>query len=331
VATFPGTTLDESEYAKIVTDYLGIDHTFINVDPNKYIDEFENDLYMFEEVYLTSPVPMMATYRAVKENGVTVTLDGHGADELFCGYAFDFFAAFPDAHFRKKYVDEILQTYSDQYPHDGSNLDVGYYDKRYDLYFRYVAEYYPRKLLHREDMIMFPDRAHPAFKKLQALNQKLYIESHITTLPTLLRNYDHYSMANGVEIRMPFMDYRLVTLAFALKWNTKLRDGYSKAIIRDALKPFMPKEIVERKTKIGFNTPIAEWMQGAMKEYFEDLVNSQDFNNSSLINPETVRKNILSVTEAPDKVSFGQASNAYESLVPYLWEKCFYKRASTME
>jgi asparagine synthase (glutamine-hydrolysing) len=88
---------------------------------------------------------------------------------------------------------------------------------------------------------------------------------------------------------------------------------------------------VERKTKIGFNTPIAEWMQGAMKEYFEDLVNSQDFNNSSLINPETVRKNILSVTEAPDKVSFGQASNAYESLVPYLWEKCFYKRASTME
>jgi asparagine synthase (glutamine-hydrolysing) len=136
-------------------------------------------------------------------------------------------------------------------------------------------------------------------------------------------------MANGVEIRMPFMDYRLVTLAFALKWNTKLRDGYSKAIIRDALKPFMPKEIVERKTKIGFNTPIAEWMQGAMKEYFEDVVSSQEFYNSSLIQPDAVRKNILSITRAADKVPSSQAATAYESLVPYLWEKCFYRRGKT--
>ena len=326
VATFPGTTQDESEYAKIVTNYLGIDNTFINIDPNDYIDDFENYLYMFEEMYTTSPIPMMATYKAVKENGVTVTLDGHGADELFGGYAFDFFSAFPDAKFHKKYIDEILKAYSDAYPHDGSNMDIGHFEQRYDIYGKYVLEYYARKILHREDMIEFSDRHHPVFRKMQAFNQKLYIESHITTLPTLLRNYDHYSMANSVEIRMPFMDYRLVTMAFALDWNSKLRGGYSKAIIRDALKPYMPQEIVNRKTKIGFNTPVVEWMQGPMRAYFEDIVDSQDFNCSSLVDAQTVRKRVLEVTRATEQVSFGQAESAYAALVPYLWEKCFYKR-----
>jgi asparagine synthase (glutamine-hydrolysing) len=180
-------------------------------------------------------------------------------------------------------------------------------------------------------MIDFPDRTHPAFKKLQAFNQKLYIESHITTLPTLLRNYDHYSMSRGVEIRMPFMDYRLVTLAFALKWDAKLRDGYSKAIIRDALRPFMPKETVERKVKIGFNTPVSEWMQGEMKEYFEDIVMSQDFSNSSFVDAVDVREKVLAVTNSKRQVSYGESSNAYTLLTPYLWEKCFLKRCQKYE
>ena len=62
------------------------------------------------------------------------------------------------------------------------------------------------------------------------------------------------------DIRMPFMDHRMVTLGMSLPWKSRLHGGFSKSIIRDAMAPFMPKEIAYRRTKIGFNTPIVEWM-----------------------------------------------------------------------
>lgn len=161
---------------------------------------------------------------------------------------------------------------------------------------------------------------------MEYLNQLLYTRTHTDILPTLLRNYDRYSMYAGVEIRMPFMDYRIVQMAFALPYSSKLRNGYSKAIIRDALAPFMPQEIVRRRYKIGFNTPIKEWMQGAFKEYFEDTISSGDFLNSNIINSKKVRKNIESIIHGGQDVSYHQAESAYKMIAPYLWEKSFLRR-----
>ena len=81
------------------------------------------------------------------------------------------------------------------------------------------------------------------------------------SLPTLLRNYDRDSMAAGVEIRMPFLDYRIVEFAFSIGWRSKLHGGFSKSIVRDAGAAFMPKEIAYRRTKLGFNAPILDWMR----------------------------------------------------------------------
>ena len=124
------------------------------------------------------------------------------------------------------------------------------------------------------------------------------------------------------------MDYRIVTLAFALQWESKLRKGYSKAIIRDAMSPFMPQSIVSRKTKIGFNTPLVEWMQGEMKEYFEDILTSTDFSNSNLINSKKIREDIIRVINGGDKVKFVDAERVWTAIIaPYLWEKAFFKVA----
>ena len=59
----------------------------------------------------------------------------------------------------------------------------------------------------------------PRYKKMDKLGKILYVSSHETILPTLLRNYDRYSMASSVEIRMPFMDHRMVTLGMSLPWT----------------------------------------------------------------------------------------------------------------
>ena len=325
VATFPGTTQDESVYAKTVTDYLGIESTFVTIDPLSAIDRLGDFVYLQEDVYLTSPIPMMLLYGELRKHGTIVTIDGHGADELFGGYTFDFVKALADA----KGGDErqmVLDAYIGSFPKDGSNMAM-----KNPTAFGVFADELKRKLADIKNARKQPYKkvrasSDPRYRKMDRLGKILYASSHETILPTLLRNYDRYSMANSVEIRMPFMDHRMVSLGMSLPWTSRLHGGYSKSIIRDAMAPYMPKEIAYRRTKIGFNTPIVEWMKGPLREYFTDITGSVSFANCDLIDPVSVRNRINEVINNPD-ATFGMGETAFTSLYPYLWEQYFLKHA----
>lgn len=321
VATFPGTTMDESKYAKAVTDFLGIESTQVVIDPVKAISRLEDYLYLFEEVYLTSPIPMMELYHALRENNTLVTIDGHGADELFGGYTFDFINACKDAK-SKEERNMVLDAYIGSFPDDDSNMALK--DRSRSAVFNMYRKRAFKKSI-RELIRPSQDRMPEGYEKLDTLNQILYKSTHKNILPTLLRNYDHYSMASGVEIRMPFMDYRIVEYAFSIGFRSKLHGGFSKSIIRDALAPFMPEEIAYRRTKIGFNTPIVEWMKGPMREYFQDTVNEAAFKQCDLIQPEKVKKMVNDVI-VDEKATFAMGEAAFSALYPYLWEKAVLKR-----
>ncbi len=325
VATFPGTTMDESVYAKRVTDYLNIPATFVEIDPSKVADKIDQLLYLFEDVYLTSPIPMMLLYNALKEDGTFVTIDGHGADELFGGYPFDFLHALHDAKNREE-RDWILTAYVDSYPKDGSNLALQSTSKSavYRTYLKRRIKATFRK--NEQEFKRVRAAGNKAYQKMDTLNKILYASSHETILPTLLRNYDRYSMANSVEIRMPFMDYRIVTYALSLPYSSKIHGGYSKSIIRDAMAPYLPEDIAYRKTKIGFNTPIVEWMKGPLKEYFTDICTSADFLNCDLIDAKKVRAEIEQVIGDPQAI-FAMGENTWCDLYPYLWERAVLKHA----
>lgn len=323
VAAFPGTVQDESEYAKKVTDYLGINSTFINIDPVSAIDDLEKYVYLQEDVYLTSPIPMMLLYKSLREGGTIVTIDGHGADELFGGYTFDFIKALADARTpgEKKMV---MTAYIESFPKDGSNLAMKSptaWGVRKDMLVRRLADVKNAK---KEPYKKVRAASDSRYKKMDTLGQTLYASSHETILPTLLRNYDRYSMASSVEIRMPFMDHRVVSLAMSLPWQSRLHDGYSKSIIRDAMQPYMPEDICYRRTKIGFNSPIVEWMKGPLKSYFTDIIESSDFINCDLIDSDKV-KNMISKVIYDDDATFAMGESAFSALYPYLWEKGFLK------
>ncbi len=325
VATFPNTTLDESVYARKVTDHLGIDSTFVEIDPVKAIDKLGEYVYLQEDVYLTSPIPMMLLYGALRSHGTIVTIDGHGADELFGGYTFDFVKALADAR-TKEEKDTVITAYIESFPKDGSNMSI----KR-PTSFGVKLDQTRRKLIDLKNSGKQPYRkvraaSDPRYKAMDTLGKTLYVSSHETILPTLLRNYDRYSMANSVEIRMPFMDHRMVALGMSLPWTSRLHGGYSKSIIRDAMAPYMPKEITYRRTKIGFNTPIVEWMQGPLKEYFTDIADSSSFRECDLIDSENVKRQITEVITNKD-ATFAMGENAFRSLYPYLWEQNFLKHA----
>jgi len=328
VASLPGTALDETYYAKSVTDHLGIDATFVKIDPVKGLERFEEYLYLFEELYITSPIPMVETYRAARENGVYVTLDGHGADELFAGYDTFLFHAFMDCGLNPLAIRNILRTYRDLVPPFEAfrRPAVGF-----ENYLRWTTGWGHvgalKKVWKKEIRKVFDRKPHfgnsdriESLDDLGELNKALYLLFHERNLPTLLRNYDRYSMMHGVEVRMPFLDHRIVSYCFSIPWTSKLRRGYTKTLVRDAMAPFVPKEVMYRKWKMGFQTPIVDWMKGAWKEYFLDIVGSQGFRESDLVDGDALGQELMRVIHS-ENTTYREGELAYSALQPYLWDK----------
>lgn len=308
VASFPGTALDETKYAKTVTDHLNINAHFLNIDPTKDLDSIFYKTYLFEELFYAPVTPFVQLYENIKRNNVTVSIDGHGADELFAGYSFDMDSALidslPDLSKFKKVLEAINNS-------AGKPVQEGYNNKlKYALLNRYR---FLRRFSHHLNLVSKKEN-------FDYLNSTLFQSAFKTILPTLLRNYDRYSMMNGVEIRMPFLDHRLVEFAFSIPYTSKIRDGFSKAIVRDALADIMPKSIAYRKDKIGFNSPINTWMNVELKTWIGDLIHSTEFNNSTLINKKGVFESV-NATINKDRIDFFEGTKVFEQIIPVIWEK----------
>lgn len=326
VACFPGTCLDESEYAKKVTDHLGIESTFLEVQDTVSQAELYRYIYQFEELYTNMQIPMIKIYEQERKYGTLVSIDGHGADELFGGYSFDIVKALYNAKGAEE-IDTIVKTYIDMNSDSDVSCDTPEFkDMRKRMLFDNVTKQKIKKMLGKP-VVRSEYAGHPAWKELDNLNKTLFVSAHETILPTLLRNYDRASMINGIEIRMPFMDYRLVQFAFSIGWQSKVRNGFSKSIIRDAVAPFMPEEIVYRRGKIGFNAPILDWIKGPYREMFLDMTASQEFSNSELLASPIETKGLLE-NVLSGKTSFHEAAMVWDELQIFMWEQVFLKKKS---
>ena len=122
------------------------------------------------------------------------------------------------------------------------------------------------------------------------------------------------------------MDHQIVSFAFSISWKSKLRNGYSKSIIGDAIAPFIPYEISYRKDKIGFSSPIIDWVKNGMKTFLLDTINSQSFLQCSLIDAGNVKKDVENIIY--NDVSFERAEMTWMSLVPFFWESAFLNNSS---
>lgn len=309
VASFPGSFLDETKEASLVANHLGIKATYLTIDPLKDIDKLFYYSYLFEDFYITSPIPFVQLYGQVKQSGTTVTLDGHGSDELFGGYPFDLHPKLADDYPNPFRMLETKQTMEDARM-DGKKLDLK----------SVFQEYKTLSKTKIKQVLLNSNQGKTENSKLDFLNNQLYKSSFTTILPTLLRNYDRYSMINGVEIRMPFLDYRLVSFAFSIPASSKVRNGYTKAIVRDAMKGFFPDDIRLLKRKIGFNSPFTEWLKGPLKEWAMDQLHSQDFISASFINSAEVKQQVIDVINN-EQANFRDGELAWTALMPFIWEK----------
>ena len=113
--------------------------------------------------------------------------------------------------------------------------------------------------------------------------------SHEGTLATLLQYGDAISMAHSIESRLPFMDYRLVEFVFSLPGEFKIRDGRGKVLLTEAVRGFVPDQVVEERPKLGFVVPIRTWFREYAHETVYPILLSRPCRQRGLFDPTSLK------------------------------------------
>ena len=106
-----------------------------------------------------------------------------------------------------------------------------------------------------------------------------------TLLPALLQVEDRMSMAHGIESRVPLLDHPLVEFVATIPSNVKFENGQLKLLLRNAFSDILPQKIIDRKDKMGFPVPLAQWMQGDLFDYINDVFGSKKSKERSYLHP----------------------------------------------
>jgi asparagine synthase (glutamine-hydrolysing) len=216
-------------------------------------------------------------FKKAKELGCIVMLDGQGGDETLLGYE----RYYPAIVKSKKGISKIKALLQSSKNSRLSLLDTikyQYYFSNYKLRLKrlkFKNSFYKSEILNEyesEELKIISE----SYKDISIL-QKNEIES--SQLPHLLKYEDRNSMANSIESRLPFLDYKLVELSLNTNNSLKIKDGWTKFILRKAAETILPKEIVWRKNKLGFNAPEKTWTKEFENEMINEIQQSEILNN----------------------------------------------------
>ena len=125
-------------------------------------------------------------------------------------------------------------------------------------------------------------------------------------------------MAHGLESRVPFLDHPLVEFAATIPSNVKFKNGTMKQVLKNAMRYLLPERIIERKDKMGFPTPLTEWVKGEAKEFVHDTLSSQAAMNRDLIDNRRVLAGLS------QEVRYGR--KIWAMLCLELWQQEFHDK-----
>ena len=232
----------------------------------------------------TSIYAQWSVFRLVQQAGVKVVLDGQGADEMLGGYAstVPFFLLEQKARqrhllaLRESWQWAQLQgkSFASQVPYPGLKRLLGAFapsgQPATAAEQPWINPAFASR--HAGDSAYVAALAPQPFGADGHFGNVLHRFFFRTNLPALLRFEDRNSMAFSVEARVPFLDHRLVEYAFALPSQFKMREGYTKRVLRDAMAGTLPEEIRMRARKMGFATPERLWQTGPLRALVEAAI-----------------------------------------------------------
>jgi len=308
---FADKSYDEAGYARDVAKHLGTHHTELEVTQKQALEVIPRLPTIWSEPFAdSSQIPTYLVSEMTRRD-VAVSLSGDGGDELFGGYnrysmamrLWKGAARIPRpirgaiaGATRSSWGLTIAETALRLLPASkrplavrqrlhkiGHVLDA---DSSRAMYQRLVSS------IHRPDLLVLGgERATSSlgsgvfFDDFR--NEMMFIDA-LTYLPDdILTKVDRASMAVSLEARVPFLDHRVVELAWRLPMKAKINKGVGKAILRDILYDHVPPALIDRP-KMGFGLPGGEWLRGPLSGWCNDLLSPDRIRAAGILNPEAV-------------------------------------------
>jgi len=306
---------DETYYANIVHQYIKSIHHEIFPTSQNFIDTFEKISYHMD--YPEAGPGVFSQYMVSKLASiyVKVVLGGQGGDEIFGGYT-----RYAVAYLEQAIKGAIFETAEEgrhlvtlqsiipnmpqlknYIPLIKEQFKEGLFGPMDERYYRIINRTHNVDMIYNKDFLKSFDSMQLLDKFKQVFNTpntKSYFNKMTyfdlkTLLPALLHVEDRVSMAVSIESRVPILDYRIVELISKMPPTMKFAGGKTKAILLKTVKNLLPKEIFERKDKMGFPTPINKWLASDLKEYALDILTSQKSKQRGYFNISNIEKEII--------------------------------------
>jgi asparagine synthase (glutamine-hydrolysing) len=319
-AVFPGFEKNEEKYIDEVSAKFSLQSFKISVNERSIPPLLQKIIFQQDEPFGSAGLlPQFSVFELAQKNNVKVLLDGQGSDEILAGY---------DKYY-KWYWQELFRK--------GRLRRSGELGAAKKLGIN--AEFGPRNIM----AALFPDLASVALERrflLNALRQEdltkefvhqqsreayyttpaifslngaLHFNTCVHGLEELLRYADRNSMAHGREVRLPFLSHELVEFIFSLPASFKIRNGWTKWLLRKSVDRSLPESIAWRKDKIGFEPPQQQWMETKpVREMIQDA--RKKMVEEKILKPEVLEK---PVKAAP---AYAEENNDWRYLVsaPFL-------------
>lgn len=323
-------------YARKVSAAYHTEHYEYIMSSRELLDDLERVLRAFDQPFSGT----ISTYFLTKliAQHVKVALSGDGADELFGSYL-SHRTAQPMYHF-KQLAEKVRQnTLTDEEQTLLQPCDRSFLQNLFNISggdeIRWRSQLYLFNDTEKEDLLSpeFKRRLNYAntfalvqeyFKTVTSadpLNRILEMEWNTQLPDQVLAFVDYLSMAHSVEIRSPFLDYRLVEYVATIPGHLKIRHGNVKDILKRTVTSLLPEGITSRP-KEGFVLPVFDWMMGNLKAYSLELLSADHLSRHHLFNQEAIKK-MLDRYYAGEKQLAGRVWNVM--MFQAWWEQYFGK------
>jgi asparagine synthase (glutamine-hydrolysing) len=319
---------DEGVHQEQMVSFLGTNHREIRATPELIGALFAQTLWHCEKPLLrTAPVPLYALSGVVQDAGLKVVLTGEGADEVFGGYDIfkeakvrDFCARRPAASgrtalfahlygdvFRDQRTKPFLKSFFAR-GLDGSEDPLFSHMVRWDNTSR-TKTFFSRELKaavgDADPYEVLRQSLPPRYEQLDVLGKAQYLETMIFLSNYLLSSQgDRVAMAHSVEIRLPFLDYRVMDLAAQVPSRWKILGLNEKHILKKVFQPVLPREIVARK-KQPYRAPIVNCLlSDRNRDFATQMLSGDSIRRAGLFDANKVGKLLekLQAVENPGEI-----------------------------
>ncbi|WP_299463069.1 asparagine synthase (glutamine-hydrolyzing) [uncultured Microscilla sp.] len=305
---------DETNYAQLVAKKIGAEHTVFSVSNQDMLDHIYEILNYIDEPFADSSAIAVYILSQRTKAHVTVALSGDGADELFSGYnkhAAEYrlrqnswkvglvkslsgvWNALPKSR-SSKIGNKIRQLARFA---EGAKLSV---KDRYWSWATFAQEdevddLFNEKIRAKAVQEVYDERKQDILQHLQHngvedFNELLLTDMQLVLPSDMLTKVDLMSMANGLEVRVPFLDHEVVNFGFSLPAKYKIDASYRKKIVQDTFRNVLPKELYQRPKK-GFEVPLLKWLRHDLHDMvMKDLLSDEFVEKQAIFKVEEVQK-----------------------------------------